>query len=577
MKPPAKVTRLVGIAIILLSFAMAGIGFSIVQRDVSVMRDSGRENILWSAAQIEIELLRFQNTLAHFTANDPDIGPQQVNDRFDILWSRISLFQQGSVGARLRAYDDRDSIIAALFAKMKEFETEVVTLQPGDIAAGAQLDHEFAAFSADLRRLSREVLHGEEQISASQRENLAKSSSLLTALSTVAVIASLLMILFFARETSQLRELASLNERLLQVSKKAGQAKSKFLAMMSHELRTPMNGVLGLLALVKQQGLSLQQGRLVDQAERSGQQMISLLGDILDFSALQDDRLKLDSKPFDPAGLTEAVSALFQPIASREGIEFEVRTDPSCPDRVIGDFARMRQALTHLATYLLETAGTRNIALDLAYKDGCLEAALSFDYSQEGGEWEPELIMGTSTSDRNKDGFASEALGPAVSRGLIERMGGTTKLFNPTDDRIAVLVSVPARELVVKTLMIRVVSQSAALDAICRAALRSENVRFLDAAAPQSPHVVMIETGGEQEAARIHEFSARYPEAVLVALGQPDNPEEFDDVVDMPIDIATIRQADFMRMAGCDASASASVPALARQKKLRYARKSDTT
>jgi signal transduction histidine kinase len=575
VKPPAKVTRLVGIAIILLSFAMAGIGFSIVQKDVAVMRDSGRENILWSAAQIEIELLRFQNTLAHFTAKDPDIGPQQVNDRFDILWSRISLFQQGSVGARLRAYDNRVPIIAALFATMQKNEADIVNLQPGDVATSARLDREFSAISADLRRLSREVLHGEEQISASQRENLARSSSLLTALSTVAVIASLLMILFFARETGQLRELASLNQRLLEVSTKAGQAKSQFLAMMSHELRTPMNGVLGLLALVKQQGLSQQQGRLVDQAERSGEQMISLLGDILDFSALQDDRLKLDSKPFDPARLSDAVSDMFQPIASREGIEFQVRTDPSCPDRVIGDFARLRQALTHLATYLLETAGTRNIALELAYRDGCLEATLSFDYSKDGGEWEPELIMGNSTTARNKDGFASEALGPAVSRGLIERMGGTTKLFTPSNDRIAVLVCVPAKELVVKTLMIRIVSQSGALDAICRAALRCENVRFLDADAPQPPHVVMIEVGGKQEATCVAKHAARFPEAVLVALGQPDNPELFDDVVEMPIDVATIRQADFMRMAGCDASAPA--PTLARQKKLRYARKSDTT
>jgi phospho-acceptor domain-containing protein len=573
VKPPSKITRLVGITIILLSIAMAGVGFLIVQKDVAVMRDSGRENILWSAAQIELELLRFQNTLAHFTANDPDVGPQQVNDRFDILWSRILLFQQGSVGARLRAYDDRDSVVATLFAKMKMVEADIVNLRPGDVATGTRLDHEFTAFSADMRRLSRDVLHGEEQVGATQRENLAQSSSLLTLLSAVAVITSFLMILFFARETRQLRELSNLNKRLLQISTKAGQAKSQFLAMMSHELRTPMNGVLGLLALVKQQGLSQHQDRLVDQAERSGQQMISLLGDILDFSALQDDRLKLDSKPFDPTRLSEAVSDMFQPIASREGIIFEVRTDPSCPDRVIGDFTRMRQALTHLATYLLETAGTRNIALDLAYRNGCLEAALSFDYSQVGGEWEPELIMGTTTSARNKDGFASEALGPSVARGLIERMGGTTKLFNPTDDRIAVLVCVPAKELVIETLMIRIVSQSAALDAICRAALRGENVRFLDATSSQSPHVVMIEAGGEQEAARVAEYTAKFPESVLVALGQPDNPGKFDDVMEVPIDIATIRQADFMRMAGGNSPA----PPLAGSDNLRYAGRRNAT
>jgi hypothetical protein len=258
---------------------------------------------------------------------------------------------------------------------------------------------------------------------------------------------------------------------------------------------------------------------------------------------------------------------MFQPIATREGIEFEACVDPSCPNQVIGDFIRLRQALTHLATYLLETAGTRNIALDLAYRSGCLEASISFDYSLIGGEWEPELIMGTS--NRNVDGFASEALGPAVSRGLIERMGGTTKLFNPTPDRIAVLVSVPAKELVVEVLMLRIVSQSSALDAIFRAALRAENVRFLDADSPVTPHVIMLESGGEKEALCLKEYSERYPEAFLVALGQPVNPDDFDDIVDIPIDIATIRQAKFMQL----------VPgvSLADVKKMRYAGNTNTT
>jgi signal transduction histidine kinase len=296
----SRITRLVGFTVIILTIAVAGAGFFVVRKDVAVMRDSGRENILWSAAQIEIELLRFEDSLVHFGAGDPAYGPQVVNERFDILWSRITLFRQGSVGERLRSYDERVSTVTALFAKMNEVEAQIVDLRAGDTAMAAQLEREFAPFASDLRRLSRSVLHGEEQIRASQRENLAQSSALLTLISAIAVIASLLMIYFFARESKQLRGLADTNQKLLAVSTKAGQAKSQFLAMMSHELRTPMNGVRGLLALVKQQGLGQQQSRLVDQAERSGQQMISLLGDILDFSALQDDRLKLESKPFEP-------------------------------------------------------------------------------------------------------------------------------------------------------------------------------------------------------------------------------------------------------------------------------------
>lgn len=391
------------------------------------------------------------------------------------------------------------------------------------------------------------MLHGEERRYSVLREDLSSSSGILTIISAIAVLSSVLLIFVFARETHQFRQLAEQNRILLEASRLANKAKSQFLSMMSHELRTPMNGVLGLLALIKQQGLSGHQNRLMDQAERSGVQMIGLLKDILDFSALQDDQLKLDQKPFEIRNLVTAIKDMFGPVALREGIEFDVRADRTCPDRVIGDFARLRQALTHLATYILETAGASNIAIDLAYGNGALTASISFDYSQIGGEWEPELIMGNAV--RKGDSFASEALGPAVSRGLIERMGGSTKLNNPTPERIAVLVSVPAPEMIVETLLIKVVTQSGALEAICRAAFRAENVRFLADDDPRQPHVVMIEAGGEKEAAQLKYCAMAYPQAILVALGKPQDANEFDDFVEVPIDIATVRQAAFMQLA----------------------------
>jgi signal transduction histidine kinase len=540
-------TRLVGFAIVLLSIAIAAAGFFVVRRDVEAMRQAGQENILWSAVQVEIELMRFQNVLAEFKADEPDISPGRVNTRFDILWSRVSLFRQGPVGDRLSAYDQETAAIALLFAKMQEAEPLVTGLVAGDRATASRLQDMFYPFSVALRRLSQTVLHGEEHKNADLREDLSRSSSILSVLSGIALMASLLLIFVFSRDSDRFRKLADENHGLLEASRHANRAKSQFLAMMSHELRTPMNGVLGLLALVRQQGLSQHQTRLMEQADRSGRQMIGLLRDILDFSALQDDQLKLEQKPFEPRRLIKAVRDMFEPVALREGIVFEAHADDSCPERIIGDFARMRQALTHLATYILETAGAGNIALDLSYEAGCLKASISFDYNRAGGEWEPDLIMGNA--DRHNDSFASEALGPAVSRGLIERMGGTTKLDNPGDNRIAVLVSVPAEKLIVDVLRIRVVCQSAALDAICRAALRAENVRFLDAGSTEIPHVVMIEAGGDREPANLKSSRETYPQAMLVALGKPQDAEEFDDIVQVPIDIAAVRQAGFMRMA----------------------------
>lgn len=543
----SKFTRPTVFAIIILTVAVAAVGFFVVRNDIDNMRKAGRENLLWDASQVEVELMRLQRLLADVEHDDPHSATSvEVNDRFDILWSRVALFQQGAVGARLSAYDAANGTVARLFAAMKEVEPLVVGLKQGDHETAQQIQAVLAPFSPELRNLIRSVLHGEEEINAELRENLSNSSTVLTALSIVAVFASMLMIFMFARDSNRFRALAEVNATLLAASDRASKAKSQFLAMMSHELRTPMNGVLGHLALVKQRGLSPNQDRLIEQAERSGQQMISLLADILDFAALQDDRLKLDSKPFDPRDLVAAVSDTFRPVASREGIEFSAHASDDCPSRVIGDFGRLRQALTHLATYLLETAGTRDLALEVGYRDGWLNVSLSFAYSQSGGEWYPELIMGETRE--GSDVFASEALGPAVSRGLIKRMGGCTKLDTPADDRIAVLVGVPARELVLDVLLIRTICQSSALEAICKASFRREDIRFLDDDSTLQPHVVMLEAGGEQEVVQVAKALAAYPEAILVALGRPRNRDDFDDIVDVPIDVSNVRKAGFMNL-----------------------------
>jgi len=540
-------TRIAGVLIVALTISVAGVGFFVVRNDVDQMRDSGRENILWDALQIEIELKRFQRELAEFSAGNPIASPTSVNERYDLLWSRVSLFRQGTVGARLRAYDKDGAVLSALFSTIQKVEKKVVGLKPGDRQAARNIQRDFGPFAEELRLLSQTVLHGEEANHALQRENLSQSSNLLTIISIIAVLSSLLMILVLARDSRQFRSLAKVNETLLRASDKASRAKSQFLAMMSHELRTPMNGVLGLLALIKQQDLSPHQARLLEQAERSGQQMIGLLADILDFSALQEGRLQLETKPFEPEKLAEAVQDMFSPVALREGTAFSARTDASCPARVLGDFARLRQALTHLATYLLETAGTRNISLGISYAAGHLNAEISFEYKQDGGEWEPSLILGNPSP--TSESLASEALGPAVSRGLIERMGGVTKLDSPSDDRISVLVSVPAKALVLDRLLIRIACQSAALEAICKAALRGENVKFIGADSNAKPHVVMIEAGGMQEAVLARSFAKLYPEAVFVAIGRAQIPDLFDDVIEVPIDIATVRGARFMQLA----------------------------
>jgi len=547
--------RFSAVAIVTLAFFVAAVGFFIVREDVEAMRISGKENILWDAVQVEIELLRFQVALEDFAEGEAFATPRMINDRFDILWSRVDLLNYGPTGARLREYDKKHHALRNLFTAMHEREAEVVGLEAGDKKTALGLIHAFSLNSEELRALSRSVLHGEERKAAMLRDNLADSSTLLSLLSALAILISFLVLIFFFREANRYHHVALKNEELMHAAQRQSQAKSQFLAMMSHELRTPLNGVLGHLALIRQFGENARQSRLVEQAERSGRQMIGLLGDILDFAAIQDDNLKLSEAPFEPAALVRSVGDLFKPVAAREGIEFETRLDASCPKLLKGDFARLRQAISHLATYILETAGTQSITLDFSYESGALAVSISFDYSKDGGEWKPDLIMGAA--EPGTRAFANEALGPAVSRGLIAHMGGTIKLHTPRADGISVIFCVPAETVVPDALYLSLACRSSALEAILKAALRGENVRFTEPGEDVLPQVIMIEAGGSEEARLAAENRASAPGVFLVALGNPLEPDLFDEVIDVPIDIAAFRRARFLTLGKSDATLAA--------------------
>ncbi len=542
-----SLVKFIALAVILLTTAIAGLGYLSAWYDLEALRKAGKETIAWSATQLEVELNRFTMSLAEFQILPNAARARAVKERFEILWSRAAIFERGSVGERLRVYDSETGVIAALMTDLRAHESEVVGLGAGDAALAAQMVEHLTAHGSALKLLSNRVILGEEATRADMREQVRRGSQISAALSFASVVLSLGALAYIWGEGQRYRQRAETNRALAVAADNANQAKSRFLTMMSHELRTPMNGVLGLLALAKQHGMAAGQLRLVEQAERSGQQMIGMLADILDFSALQDNELQLDIKPFEPRQLAQAIAELFDPLARREGISFKVAADNSCPHRVKGDFRRLRQAIAHIAAYIVETAGTRDIEIGLRYANGALCASVSYEYAEKGGEWRPELILGAP--NRSKDQFASDALGPAVARGLIERMGGAIQLDNPSPNRIAVLIVAPCETFEPEQLIVALDMRSAAMEAICRSALRNDNVRFYRDGDAKPAHVALVDAGGEDEGRRLAAVKSRHPGAMVIAVGRSINDDEFDGRVDLPLDIAVLRGAILHKLA----------------------------
>jgi CheY-like chemotaxis protein len=117
---------------------------------------------------------------------------------------------------------------------------------------------------------------------------------------------------------------------------------------MSHEIRTPLNGVLGMLDLVLESGVSSGQREYLEVAERSAGALLRVINDILDFSKIEAGKLQLDPIPF--ALRNEAIETVrtFAVLAHEKGLELVCRIDPDVPDGLVGDIVRVRQVLTNL-------------------------------------------------------------------------------------------------------------------------------------------------------------------------------------------------------------------------------------
>ncbi|WP_309663860.1 response regulator [Tabrizicola sp.] len=231
-------------------------------------------------------------------------------------------------------------------------------------------------------------------------------------------------------DITQLKEHEAALETARRAAEAANRAKSAFLANMSHEIRTPMNGVVGMAELLCDTTLSEEQRLFAETIRSSGEALLVIINDILDYSKIEAERLTLRPEPFDLERTIHEVTMLLQPRAREKGIDLMIDFDMFLPTRYVGDPGRLRQVLTNLignAVKFTEKGHVLTRVVGIEAEDGSQQLHVAVEDSGIGIASEYlDHVFGefNQVEDERNRKFEGTGLGLAITRRLIEHMGG---------------------------------------------------------------------------------------------------------------------------------------------------------
>ncbi|MCX3311485.1 two-component sensor histidine kinase BarA [Pantoea vagans] len=231
-------------------------------------------------------------------------------------------------------------------------------------------------------------------------------------------------------------------------AQEAARIKSEFLANMSHELRTPLNGVLGFTRQMLKTQLRTTQRDYMQTIERSANNLLSIINDVLDFSKLEAGKLMLEAIPFPLRATLDETLVLLAPSAHEKGLELTVVCDSSVPDNVIGDALRLQQILINLIGNAIKFTEQGYIGLRVGQRvitQSRVELEIQVEDSGIGisEQQQTQLFQAFRQADASiSRRHGGTGLGLVITQKLVREMGGEITFSSQPDQGSTFIIRV---------------------------------------------------------------------------------------------------------------------------------------